>query len=273
MRRPVAHLVLWLVGLAWALPLLWMAWTSLQSPERALTAGSAWSEGLVGATNYERVWASDTADFPLYVRNSIVVAALSTIGMTLSSALVAYALARLRWRGRRLVFAVVLTTTMLPFTVLMAPQYLLFRELGWIGTLLPLWVPAWFGGAFSIFLLRQFFLRLPRELDEAAAIDGCGPIGTLWHVLLPNLGPALATVALLQFVTAWNDFTAPLLFVNHEEQTTVALGLQLLQSRHGGAPWPEVMAASLMATAPVLLLFVAFQRFFVAGAVAEGTKA
>ncbi len=272
MSRRLLHLLLFAVGFAWALPLLWMLLTSLQTEAQALAPEiSPWptAEGL---KNYRAVWNAESADFPLYFKNSILVAVLSTLGMTLGSALCAFGLARLEWRGRKLVMGLVLATMMLPFTVLMAPQYLLFQRLGWIGSLLPLWLPAWFGGAFSIFLLHQFASRLPRELDEAAAIDGCGPLDVFWRIALPNLKPALATVALLQFVTSWNDFTAPLMFVNHREQTTVALGLQQLQSQHGGTAWPEVMAASLMATAPVLLLFLAFQHFFVSGSATEGSK-
>src|SRR5205814_132569 len=132
-------------------------------------------------------------------------------GMVLSSSVVAYGFSRIRWRGRDAVFTLVLATMMIPFTVIMAPQYLLFKHLGWIGSLRPLWVPAWFGGAFSIFLLRQFFLGIPRELDEAAQIDGCSSWGTFWRVIVPLSRPALAVVALFHFIYVWNDFLAPLI--------------------------------------------------------------
>ncbi|QDU66831.1 carbohydrate ABC transporter permease [Engelhardtia mirabilis] len=282
-----------LVGAVWALPLFWMLSTSLKPESQALSADvgllpvvvdaegaprsalepAYWAEAAAtAADNYTDVWTSPSADFPRYFRNSVLVASLSTLGMTLSSAIVAYALARLRWRGRQLVFGIVLATMTLPFTVLMAPQYLLFKHLGLIGTLVPLWLPAWFGGAFSIFLLRQFFLTLPKELDEAAEIDGCGRWATFWRVLMPNAVPALATVALLQFVASWNDFIAPLVFVNHQEQYTLALGLRMFQSQHGGTQWTELMAASVLTTAPVLVLFVVCQRFFVQGSASEGLK-
>jgi multiple sugar transport system permease protein len=286
--RLLGTALLWLVGVLFALPLWTMVQTSLQSEEQALTRGAApaavraegaeeprlgFSARLATAVqNYRDVWRAPEADFPRYFRNSLWVAVLSTAGMTLSSAVVAFALARLRWRGRRLLFGVVLATLALPFTVLMAPQYLLFKHLGWIGTLLPLWLPAWFGGAFSIFLLRQFFQTLPRELDEAAELDGCGQFAVLWRILLPNSKPVLATVALLQFVTSWNDFLAPLVFVNHREQYTLALGLRMFQSQHGGTEWSDLMAACVLTTAPVLLLFVAFQRFFVPRSAGEGLK-
>lgn len=281
-RTVGAYLLLAVVGAAWVLPLVWMLSTSIKPEAQALSAdvgllptvgdGGLGDAAATAVDNYVSVWTSPSADFPRYFRNSVLVATLSTVGMVLSSAIVAYALARLRWRGRRLVFGLVLATMTLPFTVLMAPQYLLFKQLGLIGTLVPLWLPAWFGGAFSIFLLRQFFLTLPRELDEAAELDGCGRFATFWRVILPNAVPALATVALLQFVASWNDFIAPLVFVNHQEQYTLALGLRMFQSQHGGTQWTELMAASVLTTAPVLVLFVVCQRLFVQGAATEGLK-
>ncbi|MEO0650515.1 MAG: carbohydrate ABC transporter permease [Planctomycetota bacterium] len=289
MKRFGWTLVVAAIGVLWALPLVVMLATSLMPEDQALAADAGlipradgelapldpdWWSGVAStaADNYASVWSDDSADFPLYFKNSILVASLSTLGMTLSSAIVAYAFARLRWRGRRLMFAAVMATMTLPFTVLMAPQYLLFQRLGLIGTLAPLWLPAWFGGAFSIFLLRQFLLRLPRELDEAAVLDGCGHAGIFFRVLLPNMKPALATVALLQFVASWNDFIAPLVFVNHREQYTLALGLRMYQSQHGGTEWTELMAACVLTMAPVLLLFVVCQRYFVTGSGEEGLK-
>ncbi|MHC4893297.1 MAG: carbohydrate ABC transporter permease [Planctomycetota bacterium] len=294
MKRLGWTLLVALVGAAWAVPLVVMLATSVLPEERALSAeagllprvedtdgesvsiaSSTWWTGVYdqAADNYSSVWNDPSADFPLYFRNSIFVAGLATVGMTLSSAMIAYAFARLRWRGKRLLFGVVLATMTLPFTVLMAPQYLLFQRLGLIGTLAPLWLPAWFGGAFSIFLVRQFMGRLPRELDEAAVLDGCGHAGIFFRVLLPNLKPALATVALLQFVTSWNDFIAPLVFVNHQEQYTLALGLRMYQSQHGGTEWTDLMAACIITMAPVLVLFLLCQRYFVAGSGEEGIKA
>jgi len=226
----------------------------------------------IAAKNYRDVWNDDSVTFPIYLRNTLIVAGLSVTGMVLSSAIVAYGFARVPWRGRRALFALVLATMMIPFPVLMAPLYVIFRDLGWIGSLKPLWIPAWFGGAFNIFLLRQFFMSIPRELDEAARIDGCTHWGIFWRIILPLSRPALAVVALFHFIYVWNDFLAPLIFLTHRDQFTLALGLQLYQSKAGNTPWNLLMAASTLVVAPVLVLFLLTQRTFVQGAAGEGLK-
>jgi len=295
--NPLARLALYaalaLVAMAFVTPLLWMAATALRPADQTLDptvgllpriendAGGAlspvspgyWS-GVAGvvADNTRGVLDSPTHDFPLYMQNSLKVALLSVLGMVLSSAVVAYGLSRIEWRGRTAVFIIVLATMMMPFTVIMAPQYLLFRQLGWIGTFRPLWAPAWFGGAFSIFLLRQFFMGIPRDLDEAARIDGCGHWRTFWLVIMPLSRPALAVVALFQFMGVWNDFAGPLVFLNHERMYTVALGLQMYQNQHGGVPWNLVMTASLLATLPVLVVFLLAQKSIVEGVATQGLK-
>ena len=217
-------------------------------------------------------WSSPVADFPLYLHNSAVIALFATVGMVISSAIVAYGFSRLRWKHRDSLFVVVLATLMVPFPVVMAPLYLVFRELGWIGSLKPLWVPAWFGGAFNIFLLRQFFMGIPKELDEAAKIDGCSHFGIFWRIILPLSKPALAVVALFHFMFVWNDFLGPLIFLTHRDDFTLALGLQLYQSKAGNTPWNLLMAASTMVTLPVLVLYVLAQRTFVRGMSADGLK-
>jgi multiple sugar transport system permease protein len=295
--RAVLYVLLVLLGLAYALPLVWMVSTSLKPADQALSQSvgllprlgdEAAPAGvppysprywpLLGdqlARNYSDVLASPVADFRLYLRNSLVVAFLSVAGTLLSTAAVAYGFSRIRWRGREVVFAIVLATMMIPFTVLMAPQYLLFKHLGWIGSLRPLWAPAWLagaggGGAFSIFLLRQFFLGIPRELDEAAKLDGCSHLGTFRHIILPLARPVLVVVALLQFIGSWNDFVGPLVFLNHQSKYTVALGLQMYQSQHGGTPWNLVMAASVMVIVPVVAVFVVAQRALIDGVATQG---
>ena len=295
--RELLYLLLVLVGIAYALPLIWMASTSIKpakeaesrsigllpaltpepnSPSHPLTPSPSQSYPARLAhqvqKNYQDVLDSPVADFPTYLRNSLIVSALSVAGMTLSSAIVAYGFSRIRWRGRDATFLAVLATMMIPFTVIMAPQYLLFKHLGWIGSLAPLWVPAWFGGGFSIFLLRQFFLGIPRELDEAARIDGCSHVGTFRHVIVPLARPALVVVALLQFIATWNDFAAPLVFLNHQEKYTAALGLHMYQTEHTSTPWNLVMAASVMVIAPVLAVFVVAQGALIEGVATQGLK-
>jgi multiple sugar transport system permease protein len=291
MRRAALHVLLAVVAAAYALPLVWMGATAIKPAEEALSReggllprlGSAaepeprgaayWAAlGRQAARNAREVMESPVADFRQYLRNSLVVAGLSVAGMVLSSAVVAYGLTRVRWRGREGVFVGVLATMMIPFPVVMAPQYLLFREMGWIGTLRPLWVPAWFSGAFTVFLLRQFFRGIPRELDEAARLDGCGHVGIFRHVVLPLSRPALVVAALLQFIASWNDFVGPLVFLNHQEQYTASLGLQMYQTQHGGTPWNLVMMATLIVIAPVLLVFAAAQRGIIEGVATQGLK-
>jgi multiple sugar transport system permease protein len=264
--RTLAIAALLLVALAgFGLPLAAMIVKSLEPVASKpgepgfRAAGSAFAEA----------WSSPVADFPLYLHNSVVIAVFSTIGMVLASAVVAFGFARLRWKYRDACFVVVLATLMVPFPVIMAPLYLVFRSFGWIGTFLPLIVPAWFGGAFSIYLLRQFFLTIPRELDEAARIDGCSEFGVFWRVILPSSLPVLGVVAVLQVVASWNDFLGPLLFLNHQDTYPVSLGLHMYQSQHGGAEWNVTMAATLIAVAPVLVLFVIARRAFMGGATAS----
>lgn len=259
-------------------PLVWMVVTTLKPEDQAASASLSLLPDPPGSTlhhareNYTTVWNDPSIEFPLYLRNTLIVAVLSVIGMTLSSAFVAYGLSKIPWRGRSAVFGTVLVTMMIPFPVLMVPLYLVFRWLGWIDTLRPLWVPAWFGGAFNIFLLRQFFMGIPKELSEAARVDGAGHWTTFWRVIVPLSKPALALVALFHFIYVWNDFLAPLIFITKPDQRTLALGLQLYQSKAGLTPWNLLMAASTLVVAPVLVLFLLTQRAFVRGVAAEGLK-
>lgn len=194
------------------------------------------------------------------------------IGTVFSNALIAYGFARLRWRGRDAFFALSLATMMVPFPVLMVPLYGLFTRLGWIGTLLPLWVPAFFGSAFNIFLLRQFFRTIPEELSEAARIDGCSEWTIFWRIILPLSKPVLATVALFHFLYAWNDFMGPLLYLTRRQSFTLARALQSYQSQQGGSQWHYLMAASAVTTLPIIVLFFLTQKTFIQGIATTGSK-
>lgn len=281
-RRPwrslALHAALLLIAVVFASPLIWMVSTSIKPEEQAMQRSLTLlpdPPGLaprLAAENYSAVWNDPVVNFPLYLRNTLIVVALSVSGMVLSSAIAAYGFARVRWRGRGTAFAVVLATMMIPFPVLMGPLYLIFAKLGWIGTFQPLWVPAWFGGAFNIFLLRQFFRTIPKELDEAARLDGCSHWGIFWRIIVPLSKPALAVVALFHFIYMWNDFLAPLIFLTRRDTFTLALGLHLYQSQAGNTPWNLLMAASTMVICPVLLVFFLTQRTFVRGVATEGLK-
>ena len=210
--------------------------------------------------------------FGRFLWNTVLVCTLGVIGTVFSNAVVAYGFARLAWRGRDPFFALTLATMMVPFPVLMVPLYGVFKSLGLIGSLTPLWLPAFFGSAFNIFLMRQFFRSIPEELSEAARIDGCSEWRIFWRIVLPLSKPVLATAALFHFLYAWNDFMGPLLFLTRKEDYTLALALQTFQSQHGGVRWHYLMAASAVTIAPIVLLFMVAQRTFIQGIATTGSK-
>ncbi|MCE5199837.1 MAG: carbohydrate ABC transporter permease [Armatimonadota bacterium] len=207
----------------------------------------------------------------LYLWNTLYVTILSVLGTLISSSMVAYSFARLKWPGKELFFALLLATMMLPGAVTMMPVFLIFRSLGWVDTLRPLWVPTFFGGAFSVFLLRQFFMTIPQELEEAARIDGAGYWTTFWKIMIQQVKPALAAVAIMTFMGSWNNFMGPLIYLNSPEKMTLAYALQLFQGEHS-AEFGMVMAASTMVMIPVLLLFFFTQRYFIEGVTLTGIK-
>lgn len=210
--------------------------------------------------------------FGLYLRNTLVLCLLTVIGTVSSSALAAYGFSRIDWRGRDKVFLLALATMMIPFPVVMVPLYGLFKGLGWIGTLRPLWVGSFFAGAFNVFLLRQFFRTIPKDLTEAARIDGCSEFRIFFQIILPLCRPALMVVGLFQFMATWNDFLAPLIFLTDQNDYTLALGLQFYQSQHGGTEWNYLMAASTLVALPIIVLFFFTQRSFIEGISMSGLK-
>ncbi len=282
-RKPLAsrltvHLALLLICAAAIVPFLWMLSTSLKTLDDALAYPPRMFPEVFQWRNYLDVFRSEKANFLLWTRNTLVIAVLGVIGTTLSSALVAYGFAKVRFKGRGVLFGVMLSTMMIPFPVTMVSLFALFRWLGdstgmpWLGTFKPLWVPAFFGSAFNIFLLRQFFLTIPTDISEAARIDGCSELGIFWRVILPLSRPALSVVALFAFMGIWNDFLGPLVYLQRPEQFTLALGLQNFQSQHGGTPWHLLMASSVLVILPVLVLFFLAQRTFIEGIATTGMK-
>lgn len=222
--------------------------------------------------NYKRVLTNESAPFFLFLKNSVLVAVLATAGVLLSSSLVAYAFARLKFRGRDRLFILLLSTMMLPGIVTMVPTYILFSELRWVDTILPLTVPAFFGGgAFNVFLLRQFFMSIPRELDEAAIIDGASNATIFWKVIMPNSGAALATVGVFTFIYNWRDFMGPLIYLNSPDKQTLEVGLRTYQTLHQER-WDLIMAAAVIVVLPLIVLFILGQRYFVKGIVMTGIK-
>lgn len=224
--------------------------------------------------NYARVL--EKVPFLTWTFNSSKIVVLSTAGILLTASLAAYSFARFQFRGRDLLFVITLGTMMLPAQVTLIPQFVLFHHLGWINTHNPLWIPSWFGGgAFNIFLLRQFLLSLPRDLDEAALIDGASYFRIFWSVLVPLCKPALATVAVISFIARWDDFVEPLIYLNSPETFTLAIGLNFFKNvpEQAGLPMEHLlMAASVMTTLPCIILFFVAQRYFVQGIVMTGLK-
>ena len=277
LQRVLVQILLVALSLVFLFPFAWLLTTALKPIEETMTSPPTWIPSTWQWDNFRKavVQGYETLHyypFLVYARNTIVLCLLVVSGTVASNALVAYSFARLRWPGRDLAFAVTLATMMVPFPVLMVPTFALFRQLDWIGTYRPLWVPAWFGSAFSIFLLRQFFRTIPFELTEAAKLDGASEWRTFRDVVLPLSRPALAVVALFAFMGAWNDFLGPLIYLLDQKTFTLSLGLQAYQSQHGGTQWNLLMAASAMTIAPVIILFFFTQRLFVQGIAITGLK-
>ncbi len=269
-RSILIHAVLLVGSFVFLFPLAWMISTSLKPIEQTMIMPPNWIPNPVRFVNYLN--AVNYMPFFLYARNTLTICILSTAGMVLGSSLAAYGFARIDWKGRNVLFVIVLATMMIPFPVTMVPLYSIFRQLHWIGTFRPLWVPAWFGNAFNIFLLRQFFMTIPRDLSDSARMDGCTELGIYRRVILPLSRPALAVVALFHFMYNWNDFMGPLIYLIDQKTFTLSLGLQFYQSQHGGTEWNMLMAASTLVVLPIIALFFFTQKTFIQGITMTGLK-
>lgn len=270
----LVYTAIMLLSILFMFPFFWAAVSSLKTPQEINTFPPTWLPEVPQWRNYARVM--EKVPFMTWVRNSLIVVVLGTSGSLLSSSVVAYSFARFEYRGRELLFLITLGTMMLPSQVTLIPQYVLFHKLGWIPSIKPLWVPAWFGGgAFNIFLLRQFIMSLPPDLDEAAVIDGASYPRIFLRIIVPLCKPAIATVAVLSFIGRWNDFIGPLIYLNTRETFTLAVGLSYFQNlpEAPGEPLQHLlMAASILAMSPILVLFFSAQRYFVQGIVLSGIK-
>ncbi|MCL6429884.1 MAG: carbohydrate ABC transporter permease [Anaerolineae bacterium] len=246
-----------------SLPLIYMVSTSLKPNGTEYEFPIRWIPQRFAWENYRIAFQSIPT--LVFLKNTLIIALVSLVGELLTASLAAYGFARLRFPGRDVLFMLMMSTLMLPFFVTMIPLFVLYRTLGWVNTLYPFTVPAFFGGGpVFIFLLRQFYLTLPPELDDAARIDGAGFFRTWWSVLLPLTRPALATVAILSLVHHWNDFTGPLILLNSEDRFTLALGIRLFRDQYR-TYFNQTMAYSTMMTAPVITVFFIFQKYFIKG--------
>ena len=266
------HLLLLVTAAVTLYPLLWMVSSSLKPSEVIFREPSLWpSQWDLG--NYSGGWTALAHPFSHYLWNSAVIAVLSIVGNLLSCSLAAYAFARLEFRGRRVLFAAMLVTIMLPIHVLIVPQYVLFSRLDWINTVLPLVVPKFLAtDAFFVFLMVQFIRTLPRDLDEAARLDGCGHLRTFWQIILPLCVPALATTAVFTFIWTWNDFFSQLVFLTNPDAYTTPVALRSFIDGEGQSSWGPLFAMSVVALAPVLGFFLAGQRYLVQGIATTGLK-
>lgn len=268
-RITATYVVIVALGALFVIPLLWMLTVSLSRPEEVAQPGIRLLPASLRFSNYST--ALTLMPFGSYALNTIKVTALAMLGGVLSSAMAAYAFARLRAPGKNAFFVLVLSTVMLPGMVTQIPTFIIVKNLGWYDSLLPLIVPAWFGNAFYIFLLRQFFLTIPGDLEDAARIDGCGTWRIFWQIMLPLSKPALTAVAVFSFVAHWNDFMTPLIYLNSVNKRTLALGLATF-SDVWGVDIVSLMAASTTVILPVLVIFFLAQKYFVQGIVMTGLK-
>lgn len=265
----VLYVVLSGISLLFLTPVLWMVTTALKPVQDIFKIPPVWLPNPPNWGIFIEAWIK--GGFTVYLLNTVKITFLSLVGTLLSSSLVAYAFARLRWPGRDLFFILTLASMMLPFQVRMIPLFLFFRQIGWIDTHLPLIVPHWFGDAFYIFLLRQYFRTLPVELDEAARLDGASNLRIYWTILLPLLRPALAAVAIFSFLDSWNAFLAPLIYLNSQQNFTLAIGLAQFR-RQFQVAWNELMATAFLVALPPLCVFFLCQKYFVRGIVMTGIK-
>lgn len=268
-RELLTHVALVPVAFIFMVPFLWMLSTSLKTDEQLYAYPPVWIPNPVNWANYPNT--VTYIPFFLYLYNTVTIAALSTLGALISCSMVAYSLARIPWRGRNILFVITVATLMLPFQVTLIPLFLVFRNLGWVGDFRPLIIPQFFGNALYIFLLRQFFMTIPMELTEAARIDGAAEFRIYWAIILPLAKPALATVAIFEFIARWRDYLGPLIYLNNQNLYTLSLGLQQYSSQYG-REWGLLMAASVLITLPIILLFFFLQKTFVQGIALTGIK-
>lgn len=265
------YTVLTLLALLFVTPLVWMVSTSFKTTGQAYHFPPEMLPAPFTLDAYATLWTGSIPFQRFYINTTIIVIFVE-IGTILSCTMTAFAFARLQWWGRNLWFGVLLATMMLPFHVIMIPVYMIFRSLNWLDTWLPLIVPAFFGNPFYIFLLRQFFLGLPRDLEDAARVDGAGSLRILWQIFIPLSKPVLLTVAMFTFVGAWNDFLGPLLYLTSIDNMTVSVGLSMFIGRTGATNWPNMMAGATLALLPILIMFLLFQKYFVKGIALTGMK-
>lgn len=269
--RVITVLVLILISIIMLLPIYFMVITSLKTTPEMLKFPPTLFPKKIAFGNFTEIF--DKMNFLTYYKNSVIIATLSTIGTVISSAFVAFGMARYKSRFKKIFFIIIIATLLLPYPALIIPQFLVFNKIGWVDTFLPLIVPSFFGNVYFIFMLMQFFKTLPDELFDAARIDGCNEVMSWWKIAIPLCGPALATVAIFQFLYSWNDLIDPVIYLSSDSQFTLPIGMSSLISHFRIIPWNLIMVGNLLALLPILIIFFKAQKYFVEGIALTGTKA
>jgi ABC-type glycerol-3-phosphate transport system permease component len=265
----ISHAVLILGALIMVVPFIWMLSTSFKAPGKTFVYPPEWIPNPLVWQNYVNMWTA--LPFNNFLWNSIKISALSTIGQLVTCSMGAFAFSILRFKGRDFLFLVLIATLMIPYQVTLIPTFILFSKIGWVGTHLPLWVPAFWGGAFGTFLLRQFYLTIPMELAESARIDGANIFQIFTHIYLPLSKAAMATLAIFTFMWKWNDLLDPLIYVSELKQLTLTVGLSFFQNQYTGK-WTLMMAGAMVSILPILLIFFFAQKYFIQGIAMTGIK-
>ena len=269
-QKMVVYFLLIVLSIVFLTPFLWMIVTSLKSGEEEIFT---YPPQLIPKVFHWENYSNVLKMYPwgTFLINSSIITFLAVVGTILSSSLIAFSFARLRFPGRETLFYLVLSTMMFPYYSTLIPQYILFTRLGWVDTLKPLWVPNFFGSAFFIFLLRQFFMGIPSELDDAARIDGCNTFQIYYKIYLPLAKPALITIAILVFMSAWGDFIGPLIYLHSEENYTLTLALNTFRGIHS-TNWEYLMAATILISFPSIIFFFIGQKYIIGGITISGIK-
>jgi ABC-type glycerol-3-phosphate transport system permease component len=269
LSRPLMYLVLLAGAITMLTPLYWMIVSSLKTPQSVFDLPPELFPRAAQWGNYPE--ALTTVPFLTFFKNTMTIEVFAIVGTVLSCSMAAYSFARLRWPGRDVVFVILLSVLMLPSFTTLIPNFILWQHLGAVDTLIPLIVPAFFGNSFYIFLLRQFFRGIPRELEDAARVDGAGIVRTFATIILPLSKPALAVVTIFTFIGVWDDYLGPLIYLNSESNYTLTLGLQFFLNQYGSR-WDLLMAASTVVSIPMILAFLLLQRYFIEGVTLTGLK-
>jgi len=265
----LSHILLILGSIIMIVPFVWMLSTSFKAPGKTFVYPPEWIPDPVVWQNYPNMWTA--LPFNNFFLNSVKIAGLSTLGQLLTCAMAAFAFSVLKFKGRDVLFLLLIATLMIPHQVTLIPTFILFSKIGWVGTHLPLWVPAFWGGAFGTFLLRQFFLTIPIDLAESARMDGASIFRIFTSIYLPLSMPALATLGIFTFMWTWNNLLDPLIYVSKLKQLTLTVGLSFFQNQYGGK-WTLMMAGAVVSILPILIIFFLAQKYFIQGIAMTGIK-